>query len=93
MAKRSRMRDYKVPPLPDVAGGEYMRDAFIALGMARDGVLPWAEIDAFARLTGGISDAWEAHTLRLMSAAYLDGLQLGEDPLAIPPMEQEADAR
>lgn len=82
-----------MPPLPNVDGGEYMRDAFLALGMSRDGVLSWQEIDAYARLTGDIGDPWEAHTIRAMSLAYLDGLRLGEDPLAIPPIERDTPDR
>lgn len=87
-AKRARIKDYREAPLPDVDGGEYVRDSFIALGMAGEGALSWQEIDAYARLTGEIGDPWEAHVIRAMSIAYLDGMRLGEDPLAIPPIEQ-----
>lgn len=86
-ARNSRIKDYKTPPLPDVASGAYMRDAFLALGMAREGVLAWQEIDAYGRLSGGL-DPWEAQMLRSMSSAYLDGQRVGEDPLAIPPIER-----
>ena len=76
--------------LPDIDGGEYIKDAFVALGMQRDGVLSWSEIHAYSQLTGNLSDPWEAETVRSMSIAYLDGLNTGEDPLAIPPMERDA---
>ena len=83
------MQSYKVPPLPEITVGGYLKDAFLSLGMARDGALSWQEIESFSRLTGDISEPWEAHTVRAMSIAYLDGQRLGEDPLAISPMEND----
>lgn len=50
-------------------------------------VIPWAEIDAYSRLTGWAFDHWEAGMVHSMSLEYLAGLALGEDPFAYAPYE------
>ncbi len=50
--------------------------------------LPWSEIAAFAAVTGAIAEPWEAQQLRAMSEAYVDGLRLGRDPVAVAPMDE-----
>lgn len=74
--------------LPEVGDGAYLVTAFFALNSGA--LLPWAEIDAYARMTGVISEAWEAELMRAMSVAYLEGLRAGEDPLAYSPLEMQA---
>lgn len=73
--------------LPEITRGQYIRDAFLSIGMASQGPLSWGEIHAYAALTGELSEPWEAHLIRAMSIEYLAGLELGKDPLAIPPYD------
>lgn len=79
------------PPLPPLASGGYLYNAFREAGMVSMGFgqmpLTWAEIDAYARLTGEITTPFEARMLRAMSQAYLSGLRAGEDEFSIPPWE------
>lgn len=49
--------------------------------------LRWSEIDAYARLTGDITQPWEARTVRAMSEAYCRWRKLGEDALCMTPDE------
>lgn len=79
----------KAPPFAIEAGG-YMLEAFVASGMVSVlsfdvAPLSWPEVEAFARLDGLNHD--EAALLRRMSEAYVSGLRLGEDALAIAPWE------
>ena len=79
-------------PLPPIMAGRYLVEAFHESGRVlrtMDGPMPlsWAEIDAFARQTGAISEPWEARCLRSMSMAYLEGLKVGENPLGRAPWE------
>lgn len=83
--------------LPDWSDLE-RRDLLDALALLRwanpmpmGGWLPlsWAEIDAFARLTGRLSSPWEAETVAAMSAAYVSGLTEGRDLLSIMPVERD----
>lgn len=84
-------------PLPEIDGGEYLIEALGAegaLGWATtDGMgnilpLPWSEISAFSTVTEVIAEPWEAQQLRAMSQAYVAGLRLGRDPLAVAPMDE-----
>ncbi|MCC0013869.1 MAG: hypothetical protein H6881_08325 [Rhodobiaceae bacterium] len=49
----------------------------------------WAEIDAFGRATGILSEPWEYVALRKMCVAYFAGMKSGEDVFSIPPMERD----
>lgn len=81
--------------MPELAGGEhYMLDALVEAGPALPGQmgpvpLSWQEIDAYARQTQAIDEPWEARTLIKMSAAYLEGIAVGENPFGIMPMDQD----
>ena len=83
-------REGRSTALPTLQAGGYLLEAFTAMGMVCQGpsVLTWAEIDAFARLTGAIAEPWEAGLLRQMSVEYLAGFREGDDPLSIPPAER-----
>lgn len=83
--------------LPDISFGEYLLEAMFRLGPTRCNgmaVTPadWSDIDAFARLTGRISEPWEAEILHDMCQAYHDARQAGENPLAMSPVELATDA-
>lgn len=78
-------------PLPALDGGEYLVEAMLRLGPMRQtgfGLRPadWAEIDAFARLTGRVTEPWEAEVLFEMCAGYCAEYEAGEDLAADPPM-------
>nr|RDS94831.1 hypothetical protein DWF04_15395 [Cereibacter sphaeroides f. sp. denitrificans] len=51
----------------------------------------WPEIEAFARLTGRITEQWEAEALFDMCQGYCAAWQAGSDPLAMAPVEQEGE--
>lgn len=53
-----------------------------AEGMGQ-GPVPWSEIVAFASHAG--LDEWERGTIRALSLAYLEGLDIGVDPGARAP--------
>lgn len=79
--------------LPDLDAGGYLVEAMLRLGpMRSDGMgerqADWPEIDAFARLTGRITEAWEAELLHDMCAAYTQERSQGENPLTIPPVDR-----
>lgn len=79
-------------PLPPIEAGRYLVEAFRDLGRFSStgfgpAVLTWAEIDAFARQTNAITDPWEARSLREMSAAFIEGLEIGKNPLGRAPWE------
>ena len=81
-----------LPPLGPV---RYLAEAMMRLGPLRsDGMglraADWPEIDAFARVTGRITEPWEAEALFDMCAAYLAESQSGDDPLMIAPVERIA---
>ncbi len=78
--------------MPPIKAGRYLVEAFndsgrMSVGGFGPSPLTWLEIDAFARRTGAIAEPWEARCLRVMSASYLEGLDLGKNPLGIPPWE------
>lgn len=80
----------KAPPLPPIDAGLYLFDAFFQAGLADSSAnglqaLAWSEIHAFSKLTGDITEAWEAKLLRAMSKEYIEGRKIGDDPLGIEP--------
>lgn len=84
-AREARIKSYKTPPLPKIEAGAYLRDAFLAVNTGDR--LTWTELDAFARLTGAISEPWEAEIVKAMAGEYLAGRHLGEDPFSYAPWE------
>jgi hypothetical protein len=88
---RYRTSHKRLPPMPEVTAGQYLVEAFNELGRVSAGFsmipLTWGEIDAYARLTGEISERFEARALRRMSAAYIEGYRLSEDEFSIPPWQ------
>lgn len=83
--------------LPDITGVEYLREIMApeALGWcnfeAMGGASPhrWAEIDAFSRSSGTLLEAWEACQIRAMSAAYVEGMVLGGEPMKVSPAYED----
>lgn len=79
--------------VPQLDGGAYLLDAMFRLrptrsnGMA-ERATDWDQIEAFARVTGRISEPWEAEVLFDMCQGYLAARQAGEDPLAVAPVDQ-----
>ncbi|MFC3169220.1 hypothetical protein [Paracoccus fontiphilus] len=51
--------------------------------------LPYAELEAYGRVTGRLSTPWEYETVRGMSEAYVSGLVEGRDLLSIMPLDRE----
>jgi hypothetical protein len=81
--------------LPELAAGDYLVDALFKAGPTKAGgmgevPMDWLDIWAFAQSTGDVSEPWEAEALHSMSRAYLAAKTAGENPLAIPPIEQDA---
>jgi hypothetical protein len=79
------------PPLPPVEAGWYLVEAFQEIGFASqtaDGPIPlgWYDLAGFARWDDGLTRE-EAIMLRRMSAAFLEGMQVGASPLGIPPWQ------
>lgn len=84
--------------LPELDEGEYLIEAFFRLGPTRNNgmsVTPtdWSEIKSFADLTGRISEPWEAEVLFDMCRGYHEARLAGEDPLAMSPVEIEAESQ
>lgn len=84
--------------LPELDGGEYLIDAMFRLGPIRaDGMglrpADWPEIDAFARLTRRLSAPWEFEALFDMCAGYFAAHEAGQDPLAMSPVQIEAESQ
>lgn len=82
--------------LPELDEGEYLIEAMFRLVPTRNNgmsVSPtdWSEIEAFAQLTGRISEPWEAEVLFDMCRGYHEARIAGEAPLAMPPVEIEAE--
>jgi hypothetical protein len=82
-------------PMPPLDAGQYLADAFGEIGRITStgfGPVPltWAEIDAYARQTGTLSEPWEARCLRAMSHAYLEGLEIGKNALGREPWSDDA---
>lgn len=50
--------------------------------------LDWLDIDAFARRTGDITEAWECKALLKMSAAFVRGLNEGESVFSVAPIDR-----
>jgi len=78
--------------LPELDGGEYLLDAMFRLNPVRSNgfglrATDWPEIEAFARLTGRISEPWEAEALFDMCRGYAEALEAGSDPLAMSPAQ------
>lgn len=81
--------------LPELDGTEYLIEAMFRLGPIRsDGMglrsADWPEIDAFARLTGRVSEPWEFEALFDMCSGYFAAHEAGADPLAMSPAQIEA---
>jgi len=79
--------------LPKLDAGEYLIDAMFVMRPTRSNGMgevaaDWDTIDAFARVSGRISEPWEAETLFAMCEAYHKGLDAGVNPLAIAPVDQ-----
>ena len=49
--------------------------------------LTWQELDAYSRMTGLKCEAWEAVLLIQMSMEYMEGREIGENPLGKMPMD------
>jgi hypothetical protein len=84
--------------LPQIGVGEYLIDAMFRLGPVRNNGMSvsapdWSEIEAFSRVTGRISEPWEAEVLYDMCHGYYGALIAGEDPLAMSPVEIEAEGQ
>jgi hypothetical protein len=81
-------------PLVDLGPLDYMVGLLFDAGPTSAGMqetrLQWAELDAFARLSGEITEDWEAPALMAMSRAYLKGKTDGADPFKISPIERAA---
>lgn len=81
--------------LPTIRAGEHYLVAFSEMGRCSIGgmggliAMPWAEINAYSFGHPTIVDHSDRHILRDMSAAYVGGLTLGANALAISPMERE----
>lgn len=78
--------------LPQITARRDLLDAMMAEdgigwcqidGMGERRPLPWAEIVAFGAHQG--LDEWERGTIRALSLAYLDGLEIGADPAGVAP--------
>lgn len=82
------------PPFPDLT--EYQRmiwQSFLDVGPSMPGTmaeapLSWAEVDAYARNSPELSEAWEAETLVGMSQEYLSEKAKGAEALTMEPMER-----
>ncbi|AHD02952.1 hypothetical protein [Leisingera methylohalidivorans] len=83
------------PPLPELSEYQSMIwRAFLEVGPAMPGSmdevpLSWAEVDAFARNSPEITDAWEVQALVRMSQEYLSERRRGTEALTKAPMERE----
>ncbi|UWS05860.1 hypothetical protein K4K94_07860 [Phaeobacter inhibens] len=79
--------------MPDVGGVEYLLDMMMpeALGwcsfdqMGGAAPIAWTEINAFSRAAGLDLEPWEVKQLRAMSAAYVQGLARGREPMKVSP--------
>ena len=79
--------------LPVLDAGQYLIEAMFAMRPTRSNGMgevaaDWDIIDAFARLTGRISEPWEAETLFAMCSGYMECREAGADFLAISPVDQ-----
>jgi hypothetical protein len=78
------------PPTPPVDAAEHLIGYWRECGTVESGgfgalPLSYQVIEAWQRCTGISLSAWEATTIRAMSAAYCRGLSDGEDSAAPPP--------
>lgn len=84
----------EVPPEPEIEYGGYLIKALFEVGpfihgqMGGEMPLSWAEIEAYANLTGEIEEAWEARLLIALSQQYIMGKKEGAKVLSISPLEQ-----
>lgn len=71
---------------PGISAGRHLIDHLFEVGPGVDGQpVTFQELQAWAGLTGNTLTAWEASTLRLLSAAYMSELLAAEDPKRPPP--------
>jgi hypothetical protein len=81
--------------LPEIDDGlEHIVDIFGDVGPSMqtpmgECALDWPSIMAFATATSRISEPWEFQTIIDMSRGYVSGKQLGDNSLAIAPVDQE----
>lgn len=54
-------------------------------GMGGAQPLEWSEIESFSRMAGLALEVWESRQIRKMSAAYVEGLALGSEPMRVSP--------
>ena len=80
--------------MPALGAERYLIDALLEAGpaghdpMAGQRPLSWVELDAWARLTGAISEPWEARWLYEASGAYCEEVERGKNPLTIAPVDR-----
>lgn len=76
------------PPMPAIGPGQYLLRAVQHLGWCEAGnalrPISWSEIKAYSDAVGPFS-ADEMAIIRSISAAYVEGLGIGKNPLGIPP--------
>ena len=51
--------------------------------------LTWQELQAYINLTGEVGLEWENKIIMLLSKEYVEGYNIGLDPLAAPPFGNE----
>jgi len=92
-AKKGRKFDARAEMhLPDLDGAEYLLEAMFALGPTRstgmsEAPTGFAEIEAFAAVSGRVDEAWEKEALHAMCVAYVDARSTGDHPLAREPVD------
>jgi len=86
-------REKRSLPVVNITGGQHLLDALFKLGPVRSGdmggrsTVDWRELHAFGQATGRLSEPWEYELLMEMASAYLEGNNLGRDPLSYSPVE------
>lgn len=74
---------------PEVEAGDHLIKHLFTVGPSSAGeVLTFSEIAAWTTLTGVVVTAWEAETLRAMSAAYLGELDAAKEPGRAAPKDE-----
>lgn len=82
------------PPFPELTDYQgLIWQAFLDVGPSMSGAMgevpvSWAEVDAFARNSPELSEAWEAEILVRMSQEYLSEKAKGAEALTMEPMER-----
>lgn len=79
--------------MPDVGDFDYLWQAFIEMGPVQNTAMgsqawDWSNVEAFARVTGLVDEAWELRLLRRMSASFLAERNSGERIFAMTPLMQ-----